>query len=418
MVRPRPRAPPARRSQVGVVGRGDGPGVPPDPPPDRAAPGRGAGASRLALPLGEEPDRRPDLRRSRVVGHVAVVGGGLAGIAAALDCADAGHRVTLLESRAWLGGATFSIERDGLWLDNGQHVFMRCCTAYRAFVERIGAADGVVLQDRLDVPVLAPGARGSRLRRSVLPAPLQLGSALARYPFLTAADKARLLPAVMALRRLPLDGPGVDGVTFAGWLAGHGQSANAVSALWDLITLPTVNLPAAEASLVLAAKVFKTGLLEETDAADIGYATVPLRELHHDRALAALEVAGVDVRLRASAAAVEAGTDDVVVRTEADAVEADAVVVAVTHEQIEALIAPHLPPGVSPGLLGRSAIVNLHVAYDRTVLDVPFAAGVRSPVQFVFDRTASSGLTDGQLLAVSLSGADALADSTIEELRA
>ena len=60
--------------------------------------------------------------------RVAVIGGGLAGIAAALDCAEAGAQVTLLEVRPRLGGAVYSFERDGLWLDNGQHVFLRCFT--------------------------------------------------------------------------------------------------------------------------------------------------------------------------------------------------------------------------------------------------------------------------------------------------
>src|ERR1700743_1168099 len=57
--------------------------------------------------------------------------------------------------------------------------------------------------------------------------------------------------------------------------------------------------------------------------------------------------------------------------------------------------------------LGSSPIVNVHVVYDRPVLELPFAAGIDSPVQWVFDRTAGSGLTDGQYLVVTLSAADA-----------
>lgn len=349
---------------------------------------------------------------------IVVVGGGLAGITAALDCAAAGHRVTLLEGRGWLGGATFSVEKEGLWLDNGQHIFMRCCTAYRSFLERIGADDGVVLQDRLDVPVLAPGGRNGRLRRSGLPAPLHLGVAIARYPFLSPLDKIRLGPAVVALRRLRLDAPLLDAETFGTWLARHGQSAGAIEGLWDLITLPTVNVASSEASLALAAMVFKVGLLEQADAADIGYATVPLRRLHHDRALDALAAAGVEVRLRAPVSAVAAADASVAVAAPGGAIEADAVVVAVPHEEAVDLVRAHLPEDVEPERLGRSAIVNLHVGYDRRVLTTPFAAGIRSPVQFVFDRTDSSGLREGQLLAVSQSGADDLAAATVDELRA
>src|SRR5947209_8956654 len=121
---------------------------------------------------------------------VLVISGGLAGITAALDCADAGADVTLLERRRELGGATRSFRRDDLWLDNGQHVFLRCCTEYRALLARLGAEDGTILQPRLEIPVLSPGGEIAWLRRTRGPAPLHLGPALARYPHLTPRERA------------------------------------------------------------------------------------------------------------------------------------------------------------------------------------------------------------------------------------
>ncbi|MFJ6997253.1 FAD-dependent oxidoreductase, partial [Streptomyces sp. NPDC003090] len=86
--------------------------------------------------------------------HAVVVGGGLAGVTAALRLADAGVRVTLLEGRPRLGGLAFSFRRGDLTVDNGQHVYMRCCTAYRWFLDRVGGTDLAPVQNRLDVPVL------------------------------------------------------------------------------------------------------------------------------------------------------------------------------------------------------------------------------------------------------------------------
>jgi uncharacterized protein with NAD-binding domain and iron-sulfur cluster len=176
------------------------------------------------------------------VNDAVVIGGGLAGITAALDLADAGRKVTLLEARPRLGGATFSIERDGMWVDNGQHVFLRCCTAYRALLERIGATAQTELQQRLAIPVLRPGGRVSWLRRTDAPAPLHLGRSIARFGPLPAADRVRLLPAIVALRRLSLDDPRLDEQTFGEWLSHHGQRRSSFEALWDLIALPTLNL--------------------------------------------------------------------------------------------------------------------------------------------------------------------------------
>jgi squalene-associated FAD-dependent desaturase len=351
--------------------------------------------------------------------RLVVVGGGLAGIAAALESADGGATVTLLEARPRLGGATFSIEKDGLWLDNGQHVFLRCCTAYRRFISRIGAEDEVVLQPRLEIPVLTPGGRIAWLRRNGLPAPLHLAGSLLRFQPLAVRDRLRLGPAVLALRRLQLDDPALDRQTFGSWLTAHGQSDTAVEALWDLITLPTVNLHARDASLALATKVFQTGLLERGDASDVGYARVPLQRLHGDDAERALGVAGVELHTKARVTGIAPVATGLEVAWSGGALTADAVVLAVPHDDVAAL-APQgaLPPGIDPARLGASPIVNLHVVYDRRVTEHAFAAGVGTPVQWVFDRTASSGVADGQCLAISLSGADDHISRSVEELRA
>jgi hydroxysqualene dehydroxylase len=330
-----------------------------------------------------------------------VVGGGLAGIAAAFELADAGVDVTLLEARPRLGGATFSVVRDGLWLDNGQHVFLRCFTEYLRLLRRLGVAGKIVLQNRLDIPVVAPDGRRSRLRRTGLPAPLHLGGAIARYRFLSPAERLRVLLAARALAKLDLDDPALDERTFADWLRDHGQSRAALDGLWNLLTLPACNLPADEASLALAGMVFKVGLLDEAAAGDLGYAAVPLQQLHGDPAERALAAAGVDVRTKAR------------VRSLAE-VDADALVLAVPHDEAAALV-PELEPVRG---LGFSPILNVHVVYDRRVMDDAFVAGFGTPVQFVFDRTASSGLERGQYLAVSVSGASAYTDRTQDEVRA
>jgi squalene-associated FAD-dependent desaturase len=338
---------------------------------------------------------------------VAVVGGGLAGLSAAIACADAGAKVTLFESRPRLGGATWSFRRNGRWFDNGQHVFLRCFTAYRAFLARIGSASSAQLQDRLAVPVVAPGAKTAWIRRNGLPAPFQLAFSLARYRHLSAGGRARLGRTVLALRRLDLDDPRLDEVSFGDWLAAQHQSVATTQALWDVICRPTVNLPAEEASLAMAAKVFQTGFLTDRSSGDIGWAKVPLAHLHGEPAARALERAGATVNLRAKVESVDQRDGGWVVVADGRSVAADAVIVAVPHDAAGRLLPPqavaHQP---RIGELGASPIVNVQFIYDRRVTDLPFAAGLHSPVQFVFDRTQAAGGHAGeQALTVSLSAA-------------
>src|SRR6266511_3038920 len=359
--------------------------------------------------------------------EVVVVGGGLAGIATALAAADGGARVTLLEARPRLGGATFSFQREGLELDNGQHVYLRCCRAYQSLLERLGVRELAPLQPRLDVPVLAPGGRMGRLRRGNLPAPLHLAGTLARYPYLNWSDRLGVVRAALALRRLDPADQRLDQRSFGSWLADQGQSRAATDALWELVGLPTLNARTDQASLQLATMVFKTGLLTARDAADIGYSRVPLSRLHGEPAARALGEAGVRVRMRCHARAIEpadpgadgGGESRLAVRTDDDLLEADAVVVAVPHEAVGWLPARVVGPADQLERLGISPIINLHVVYDRVVTTLPFAAGLGTPVQWVFDRTESAGLdpSRGQCLAVSLSAAHDEVELPVAALR-
>jgi uncharacterized protein with NAD-binding domain and iron-sulfur cluster len=145
--------------------------------------------------------------------RVAVVGGGLAGLAAALECAESGAEVTLFEARSRLGGATFSVGRNGYWLDNGQHVALRCCTEYLAFLRRLGVEGLVDLQPRLRIPVLSVGGRRATLSRANLPAPFHLAGTLLRYSHLGVAERLAAARATASLRRLDPDDPGSAGST-------------------------------------------------------------------------------------------------------------------------------------------------------------------------------------------------------------
>jgi len=352
--------------------------------------------------------------------RVTIVGGGLAGITAALDCAREGASVTLLETRGRLGGAAYSFTHNGLRADNGQHVFLRCCTAYRALLEDLDATRCVTMQPHLEIAVLAPGGKRAWLRRSELPAPLHLAAALLRYPFLSFRQRIAVARAMQSLRRINPDDPRADELSFGDWLRQHGQDPRAIEAVWNLIARPTLNLEATAASLAQAAQVFQLGLLADKAAGDIGHACVPLSEIHDQAAQAALAKAGVNVRLRAGATMiVPTGSG---FRTEIGAappMESDSLILAVPPDRAARL----LPAAAgldarSFARLGRSAIVNLHIVYDRQVLDVPFAAGVQTPVQWVFDRTQSAHCNEGQYLVVSLSAADDDLAATGDELRA
>src|SRR5215470_12245291 len=359
---------------------------------------------------------------------VVVVGGGLAGISASIALAESGADVTLLEARPRLGGATCSFSRDGLTVDTGQHVFLGCCTAYRGLLAKLGMTGHATLQDRFDVTVLSPGGRKARLRRTALPGPLHMLPALGRYPFLSFAERMSVARPALAMRRVDPADPAADTQRFGDWLAQRGQSERTRRALWDLFSVSALNIAGDDASLALAAVVVKTGLLGQNDAADIGIPALPLGELHGDAGATLLAKLGARVMMGTKVAAIEPSDDGYRIGlAQGDPLTADAVVLAVPHEKA----APLMPAGALPEQtvagwagLGASPIVNVHVIYDRPVMDLPFVAAIDSPVQWVFDRTRISGISASnhgqpgqQYLAISLSAADRYADTPAAKLR-
>jgi hydroxysqualene dehydroxylase len=347
--------------------------------------------------------------------RIAVIGGGLAGLSAAIECADSGAGVTLYESRSRLGGATFSFERNGLELDNGQHVALRCCTAYLGFLRRIGVENLLPLQRRLHVPILREGKSPALIARNGLPTPLHLAKTMLLYAPLTIRERLAAALAATQIKRLDPEDPRLDEQTFADWLRAHHQSENAIDTLWNLIALPTLNLPADQASLAAAVKVFRTGLLDSAEACDIGVPAVPFRRLHAEPAAAALEQAGGRIVMSTP---IQSVTADRRLVFDGGADHADAVILAVPHESAPELAPPGALDADALEALGTSPIVNLHIHYDRRVLNDPVAAAIDSPVQWIFDRTAASGAQNGQLVAVSLSNAVEEIGVSVAELRA
>ncbi|MBI4570823.1 MAG: FAD-dependent oxidoreductase [Chloroflexi bacterium] len=360
--------------------------------------------------------------------NVAVLGAGLAGLACAVELAERGHGVTLFERRPWAGGKTYSFrEREtGELVDNGQHVFLACTTAYIAFLRKLGTLGLTVRQRRLRVPVYDERGRRAGLWSAPLPAPLHLAPALLSYRHLSVRDRLRVARAAANAGRMSeAERRALDGTSFAGWLREHGQTDAAIRDFWDFVIVPTLNCRSEEASAAAALFVLREGFLSAPDASAIGVPRAGLSALHVEPALRLLERHGAAVRLSCAVEQIDARDGAVEgVALSSGAWEAfDAYVSALPHTALLDL----LPAGVRAeapfaGLarMTTAPIVNLHVWFDRAVAPFEFAAFARSELQWVFNRTrlAREDMSGGEHLVVSLSAAEAYADLTKEQLKA
>ncbi len=365
--------------------------------------------------------------------RTVVVGGGLAGIAAALRLADHGERVTLVERAPHLGGLCRSVADPYAGrVDTGQHVFLGCCAALERLLVRLAAAPAV-RQRRLELVMAGPAAPRT-LRALPLPSPLHLAGALARWPGLSPADRAGA--AALGQRVARFDDEelaALDGVPCLGWLQAEGQSAASCTWLWEPILVASCNVTLARGSAGLAAFVIRDGLMAGPTASALRVPRTDLTRWLDPPARASLAAARVALQLRWRATALRAGgPSGLAVAGEtptgaAEAIPAEAVVLAVPARAARRLLPPPLaaaPELAAAAALDDSPIVNAHLFCDRPILPGPIVVAPDSPLQWCFDRTAlgepapAGARPAAYHVAISLSAAEAEVARPADELAA
>lgn len=331
--------------------------------------------------------------------RVVVVGGGLAGMAAAVALESAGARVTLLESRRFLGGRAGSFEdpQTGELLDNCQHVLLGCCTNLIDFYKRIGALHLI----RFDRTIHFRDERGRRHDLSGvrgLPAPLHLSSSLARFSALTVSERASLIRAMVAM--MATDARQRDvlaDVPFGDWLDRHRQPESLVRKFYDVLVISGLNERTRDVSAAYALQLFQESLLANAQGYVVGVPNCPLSQLYASVPLR-------DLRLGARAGEVQIFKGRVTGVTFGDeAVPADAVVVATNHHALDRLV-PHEWSArdnrfASLDQLQSVPILGAHLWFDRPVLREPHAALIGGPLQWVFARDQRGSALHGVISA-------------------
>jgi squalene-associated FAD-dependent desaturase len=325
--------------------------------------------------------------------RAAVVGGGLAGLAAALDLVDAGHDVTVYEARPTLGGAVQTLPaRAGdpePPPDNGQHIALGCFTEYLAFLDRIGEG-GSYARRPLELRVVASDGHVSTITPTL--------RALLAYDHLPLAERLRLL---WVLRRIPrhIPHPEFDAETFGSYLRRLGATQLQIDRFWEVFIRPALNLRTDEVAAAPAVFTVMRALLGRREDSDLILPSRPLGAMHGEAARRALEVSGATVRTNAR---IESLTD----------LDADGIVLAVPAPEAAQLLDEPPPP------LEDSPIVSIHLLIDRPLLRFPFAALLGSDAHWVFDRGALTGVqpNGGQYLTVVSSAVPELMELRGREL--
>jgi len=343
---------------------------------------------------------------------VAIVGGGVAGIAAAVRAADAGWKPILIETRTKLGGRATSFDdvRSGIELDNCQHVVMGCCTNILELYDRLGVLGDLDWHETLWFS-RGNGARDALSIAPILPAPLHYAPSFLRMRMFSLAEKWSIARAFLAILRMgPRGRLRWTGRAFGEFLAETRQPARVIELFWDPVVVSACNLPSARCEAAHALKVFDDGMLAHRFAGAVGVARVPLARLY-DEVGAILAKAGGELRLRTSAKALAFDGSRVTgVVCDDGVVAAQAVISAVPPDRLARLCSETLR--AHDKRLARlehiefSPILGVHLALRRKVMDVANLAMPGRSVHWLFAHQAPQGAAFAQRIEAVVSAAD------------
>jgi zeta-carotene desaturase len=312
---------------------------------------------------------------------VIVIGGGLAGLAAAAALGGDGYRVRLLESRPFLGGRATSYQTGGETIDNCQHVLLRCCVNLLDFYSRLGVSGDIVFHR--EFYFLEPGGRCSIMRRSL---PSFLG-----LHFLNLSEKLAVARALLAIRREHSTRTDLENITMQQWLEEKRQPARAIERFWRQVLVSAVNEDLERMAAIHAFQVFLLGFLSNPEFYQMGVPAVPLAQLYAAEAWKKLtheshnvEPGNVEILPRTPAQKIVIENGEVRgLAIEGGELRADFYVSAVPFDRVASL-APELALDVTQ--FEHSPITGIHLWFDRPITGLPHATLLDRTIQWMFNK--------------------------------
>ncbi|MCW5982791.1 MAG: hydroxysqualene dehydroxylase HpnE [Bryobacteraceae bacterium] len=316
---------------------------------------------------------------------VVVIGGGLAGLASAAALGSAGFDVTVIEARAFLGGRATSYPAPGgggepEFIDNCQHILLRCCVNLLDFYERLGVADRI--RFHREFYFIEPGGRISTLAAGAVPAPLHFAASFLRLPFLGAADKLAIGRALAALRRESKSRGDLDRITMLDWLRDKRQTEAAIERFWRQILVSAINEELDRMAACHGFQVMAGGFLASKTGYHMGVPATPLGELYGLEAWNRMKNVRFEFRSPVERVLFE-GDGASGVRAAGREFRADYYICCLPFERVTG-VAPEA--GIDLEGWGHSPITGIHLWFDRQVTDLPYATLLDRTIQWFFNK--------------------------------
>jgi len=344
---------------------------------------------------------------------IGILGGGLAGIAAAVALAQEGFPVTLIERRATLGGRASAFQSDGVWVDNCQHVILGCCTNLLHLLNDLKTSHLIRFYD--SIPFYANG-KTTLIKPSFLPSPFHFMPSFLKAPLFSWKEKLSILRLMGKLLKHAPNPEDLDKLTMLEWLKTEGQPEGAIEKFWSLVLVSTLNETLDRASAKYGVMFIQEAFLRDRVSASFGVPEVSLAELYHVGAETLLNQYKVRrIQATANAVAFESNRSKVFLDKD-EPLEFDDLISAIPFYNL----IPILPPQIRENRffsrvnsLETSPILGIHYWFKKPLTQNRFGAFPLSPIHWFFTHPSRG---ESFYVELVVSASRALMDSSNDSL--
>ncbi len=352
---------------------------------------------------------------------IAIIGGGLAGLAAGVELASKGFGVEVFERRPLLGGRAYSVKdnQTGDVIDNGQHLMMGCYHETLRFLKTIGTDHLLQTQERMEVD-FADEKGFYSLHAPNLPAPLHLLIGLAKLQTLNLSEKWALLRFMQGVRSLKEhELKGLDFLNCEQWLTLGKQNKNSVAKFWEPLILATLNETPQIASAQMLAVVLREALLKTREDSRMIFPKVGLSELYTEAASQFIEKRKGKIHLRCGIKSFKTSSDKIeeIILEDGSSKTFDAYLFAIPPDQLLELL-ENWKEHVYFKRLSQfefTPIFGINLWFDQEIFGSNFIGLLSSPIHWVFNKSKILG-KPSHYLSLVMSAAYPLKQLSSDEL--
>ena len=324
---------------------------------------------------------------------ISIIGGGFAGLSAALRLHRAGAKIQLFEKRPFFGGRAYSFAepKTGEVVDNGQHLLMGAYHETFAFLKDLGTLDKLHFQKGLEVSFAQGAEQFSTIKCPNLPAPFHLAWGLLRFKALKFGDKRRMAKLIQFCKKPQQNGQALDDLSLLQLFRKTGQSQKAIQVFWEPLALATLNEPLDLASAELFVEVLKQGLLSNKADSNLVIPKVGFSELYAQPAQNLFQKDGVPMHFNSQIAAIEKSGSTWEIKTnQGKSFSTEKILFAIPPNGLQKILEvsdPSLKPlGEHLEKFKSSPIVSVNLWFDNFNPEQTFLGLIDSPIHWVFNK--------------------------------